>query len=67
MFLYQIMARELRWSFRGGFIPLSRTYPPSGSNLTPYSVSPRLMPQIFGPKPIMYLGTLTPNFLAGHM
>src|SRR6478752_4321529 len=33
--------------------------------LRPYSVSPRLVDQTVGPKPIMYWVTLTPNFLAG--
>ncbi|MNW53775.1 hypothetical protein D3C74_313490 [compost metagenome] len=35
----------------GGYIPTSRTYPPSGIALTPYSVSPLVRDHSVGPNP----------------
>ena len=46
-------------------MPAIEMYPPSGSALMPYWVSPYFRDQIVGPKPIMYCPTLTPNFFAG--
>ena len=40
------------------------TKPPNGSALIPYSVSPRQVDQIVGPKPTKYLVTFMPNFFA---
>ena len=45
-------------------IPTILTKPPNGSALTPYSVSPRQVDQIVGPKPTKYLVTFMPNFFA---
>ena len=48
-------------------MPTSRTNPPSGIALMPYSVSPLVRDQTVGPKPTKYWLTRTPNFLAGIM
>src|SRR5689334_6052560 len=45
-------------------IPMILTKPPTGSALMPYSVSPRLVDQMVGPKPTKYLVHFMPNFLA---
>ncbi len=47
-----------------GFIPMMRTYPPSGISFTPYSVSPRVNDQILGPKPKNASVAFIPNALA---
>ena len=46
------------------FIPTILTKPPNGRALIPYSVSPRQVDQIVGPKPTKYLVTFMPNFFA---
>ena len=45
-------------------IPMILTKPPSGSALMPYSVSPRWVDQIVGPKPMKYWVHFMPNRLA---
>ncbi len=45
-------------------IPTILTKPPSGSALTPYSVSPRQVDQTVGPKPMKYRVHFMPNRLA---
>jgi hypothetical protein len=46
-------------------MPIIETYPPSGSALTPYSVSPLRLEKMVGPNPIMYCVTRTLKSLAG--
>src|SRR5438132_6398620 len=45
-------------------MPAIRTYPPSGSAFTPYSVSPRRTDHTRGPKPTKNSSTLIPKSLA---
>ncbi len=45
-------------------MPTILTKPPSGSALMPYSVSPRVVDQMVGPKPTKYRVTFMPNRLA---
>src|SRR3954467_3980797 len=58
------VARLLSPSSAGGIMPTMRMYPPSGTALMPYSVSPRRRDQTVGPKPTMNWGTRMPNFRA---
>ena len=62
-------ARYVRSSSKGstssnGFIPMMRTYPPKGMALTPYTVSPRVVDQSFGPNPKKASVAFMPNALA---
>jgi hypothetical protein len=66
---HQVCAWKLRPTSSGGTSssgssPAIFTYPPSGSQATRYSVSPRVKPKIRGPKPMLNFSTFTLHALA---
>lgn len=66
-FLYMARSSSPGSSSSSAVIPAMSQNPPSGSALSPYSVSPRRKEKILGPKPMKYRRTFMPVACATHM